>query len=192
MSDDLIDQAKEMSIEPNRYAPSEARRMLGRLIAEVKRLQEDNAAKDDYLAQRLMTLNMHHNNLKAAMQQVTKLDGELARWREIAIRERSFNLDETRQVPYVAGENDLDRRERAKQMAAKELDLQIIQEDLKRLEEAFLETTRQVVYSNFGMDGIERPEGEEAYAENVAQAALTKIRAVEYDARDISPQDCCP
>jgi hypothetical protein len=66
--------------------------------------------------------------LKAAMQQVTKLDGELARWREIAIRERSFNLDETRQVPYVAGENDLDRRERAKQMAAKELDLQTSQE----------------------------------------------------------------
>jgi hypothetical protein len=138
------------------------------LLAEVKRLQEDNAAKDDYLAHRLMTLNMHHNNLKAAMQQVTKLDGELARWREIAIRERSFNLDETRQVPYVAGENDLDRRERAKQMAAKELDLRISQEDdyLIRLENGYLSWVYEY-YRDLG----------EVRAIKEARDVLSKIRA---------------
>jgi hypothetical protein len=63
--------------------------------------------------------------------------------------------------------------------AAKELDLQTTQgaSYLDRLEAAFLETTRQVVYSNFGMDGVDRPEGEEAYAEKVAQDALAEIRA---------------
>jgi|WetSurMetagenome_2_1015567.scaffolds.fasta_scaffold31678_7 hypothetical protein len=63
--------------------------------------------------------------------------------------------------------------------AAKELDLQTTQgaSYLDRLEAAFLETTRQVIYSNFGMDGVDRPEGEEAYAEKVAQEALAAIRA---------------
>ena len=152
-------------------------RIVAGLVEEIKRLQEDNAAKDDYLAQRLMTLNMHHNNLKAAMEQVKKLDGELARWQEIAIDMRAclmypFNMPTWDHLP----ENDVSergshlvQRGRAfwREQAAKELQIEAAKSAsyITHLEADYLSWVREY-YRDLGED--------RAIAE--AEAALAKIR----------------
>lgn len=46
---------------------------------------------------------------------------------------------------------------------------------IERLEAAFLEATKEIVYSTH--EGISAPEGEDAYAEKVAREALERIKA---------------
>jgi len=104
-------------------------------------------------------------------------DAELVRWREIAIEERT-GKNYVQSFLRFHKEIPIDLLPSWKAQAESELSIQISHDAgyLKRLEDAFLETTRQVVYSNFGMDGKHRPEGEDTYAEKVARDALEKIR----------------
>ena len=46
---------------------------------------------------------------------------------------------------------------------------------IKRLEAAFLEATKEIVYSTH--EGRDAPEGEDVYAEKVAREALEQLRA---------------
>jgi len=135
---------------------------------------------DDLLA----SCNQLRDKAKRLQAQVDKLQEQLAAnetdWSQMALAlarplgPHAFLIRKAREYrEYLERELVRNYHERAKEASY-----------LNRLEAAFLETTRQVVYSNFGMDGTDRPEGEEVYAEKVAQEALAKIQA-----GDIPPQD---
>jgi len=147
------------------------------IVDKINRLEHQLMTKDADIA-KWHALNLDlMTNCNQLRERCWKAESELAKWQKIAIEERT-GKNYLQSFLRLHKEIPIDLLPSWRAQAESELSIQISQETgyLRRLEDAFLETTRQCVYSNFGMDGKHHPEGEDAYAEKVARDALAKIR----------------
>ena len=153
MTEDILERAKKADIDLMAITDwGQLRDLFGELIAEIERLRSENKIISDRAA--------HHEKQDAA-------EIELLAAR---IKELEAVISEAFQELVTAGPDIGDIAAMSISLAVRKLASQN-----KRLEAAFLEATKEIVYAIH--EGRDAPEGEDVYAEKVAREALERIKA---------------
>ena len=109
------------------------------------------------------------NAMKAACEEIKRLQEQLARWQQTAISERARRIEAGLKLANIDGESWDDRMARARVLAAKELGLEQDASYIGRLETAYLLAKEESLWANHDVDDI-------VNSKQRAQAALAKIR----------------
>lgn len=183
MSEDILQKADslldDLSDEPDQTEggnPCQIRKnlieMVPALVAEIKRLR----GVADYLEN---AIGKPTDEWKSQEERLAAKDAEIFKWQEIARDERAQRIQDAQSGDFVNAQGEhifqiADLAECRKQ-AAKELDIQISQEDsyLDRLEKKFLQTKNELEYYR-NREWLTRDQ-----MSQIAQAALEKIRHVD-------------
>ena len=154
MTEDILERAKKADIDLMAITDwGQLRDLFGELIAEIERLRSENKIISDRAA--------HHEKQDAAeIELLAARIKELEALNELNHKNMRSWLDTTTDKEF------LDK-----------LSSEIGFKDayIKRLEAAFLEATKEIVYAIH--EGRDAPEGEDVYAEKVAREALEQLRA---------------
>ena len=182
MSEDILERAKAiLNINDDSQAWGDGvLSVIDELIAEVE-------AKNDKIAQDAITIQMHHNNVLTLQKEVERLRAENRElkktdvWANDVIKEHESLNARIKELEALNELNHKNMRSWLDTTTDKEfldkLSSEIGFKDayIKRLEAAFLEATKEIVYAIH--EGRDAPEGEDAYAEKVAREAQERIKA---------------